>query len=71
MEQTENQDNGSDDGLLGVSLVCVVEIPPPRSSDRRPRKITNPDDPRDAEVVYERAVASSAAQELARVSSRR
>lgn len=67
MEQSQNPNHGSDDGLES-SYVEAAEIPPPRSSDRRPRKPVDPDDPRSAEVEYERAVASSAAQELERVS---
>lgn len=65
-DSAENPNQGSDDGLAGQPAGSV-QIPPPRSSDRRRRQVDS-DNPRDAEVQYERAVASSAAEELARSS---
>ncbi len=62
----ENSNQGSDDGLA-EQPADSIQIPPPRSSDRRRRQVDS-DNPRDAEVQYERAIASSAAEQLARTS---
>lgn len=63
MKQQESDTSSSEDGL-------AVQIPPPRSSGRRPRLDFDPDDPRAAERHYDAAVSSSAAFELEAISRR-